>query len=59
MPGVPHAHRRRLGDREYAIVKVFYAPDDLEVKLNGLGWEAAVRSAGEDLLYGTAKARRA
>lgn len=59
VPGVPHAHRRRLGGRDYAIVKVFYAPEDLEVKLNGLGWEAEVRSAGTDLLYGTAKARRA
>jgi demethylmenaquinone methyltransferase/2-methoxy-6-polyprenyl-1,4-benzoquinol methylase len=59
VPGVPHANRRRLGDREYAIVKVFYAPDELEAKLNGLGWEAGVRSAGEDLLYGTAKTRRA
>jgi hypothetical protein len=59
VPGVPHAHRRRLGGREYAIVKVFYAPDDLEAKLGGLGWEADVRSAGEDLLYGTAKARGA
>lgn len=59
VPGVPHAHRRRLGGRDYAIVKVFYAPADLEAKLDGLGWEADMRTAGEDLLYGTAKARRA
>ena len=57
LPSVPHAHRRRLGDREYTIVKVFYEPEGLEAKLNGLGWEAGVRSAGDDLLHGTARAR--
>lgn len=57
IPGLPHAHRRRLGGREYAIVKVFYGPEELEAKLNRLGWEADVRAAGEDLLYGTARAR--
>jgi SAM-dependent methyltransferase len=57
VPGVPHAHRRRLRDGEYTIVKVFYEPEELGAKLTGLGWEADVRSAGSDLLYGTAKAR--
>jgi hypothetical protein len=55
--GVPHAHRRRLRGREYTIVKVFYEPEGLGAKLDGLGWEADVRSAGSELLYGTAKAR--
>ena len=57
--GVPHAHRRRLRGRDYTIVKVFYEPEELGAKLDGLGWEADVRSAGSDLLYGTAKARTA
>jgi SAM-dependent methyltransferase len=55
--GIPHAHRRRLRGREYTIVKVFYESEELGVKLSGLGWDADVRSAGSDLLYGTAKAR--
>jgi demethylmenaquinone methyltransferase/2-methoxy-6-polyprenyl-1,4-benzoquinol methylase len=59
VPGVPYAHRRRLRGREYTIVKVFYEPEELGAQLNGLGWEADVRSAGDDLLYGTAKARTA
>jgi SAM-dependent methyltransferase len=59
VPGVPHAHRRRLGGCEYTIVKVFYEPGELGAKLNGLGWHADVRPAGSDLLYGTAKARTA
>ena len=57
--GVPHAHRRRLRGREYTIVKVFYEPEELGAQRNGLGWEADVRSAGDDFLYGTAKARTA
>ncbi len=51
--------RRRLRGRDYTIVKVFYDPEELGAKLDGLGWEADVRSAGSDLLYGTAKARTA
>lgn len=58
VPDVPHAHRRRIADREYAIVKVFYTPEDLEAKLHERGWDADVRSAGRDLLYGLAKVRR-
>jgi SAM-dependent methyltransferase len=57
--GIAHAHRRRLRGREYTIVKVFYEPEELGEKLDGLGWEADVRPAGSDLLYGTAKARTA
>jgi SAM-dependent methyltransferase len=56
--GPEYAHRRRLGDEEYTIVKVFYAPEELAAKLARLGWRADVRSTGIHLLYGTAAPER-
>jgi SAM-dependent methyltransferase len=57
--GAPgHAHLRRLGDREYQIVKVFYRPDELEQQLVGMGWDAQVTGTGEHFLVGTARPRR-
>ena len=47
--------RRRLNDgREYAIVKVFYRPDELSAKLEALGWRAEVRATPSFFLYGEA-----
>lgn len=56
--GPRYAHRRRLGDAEYVIVKVFYEPEELERALATAGWHADVRSTGVHLLYGTATPQR-
>jgi SAM-dependent methyltransferase len=48
-------HRRRLTDgREYRIVKLYYAPDELEARLAALGWRADVRTTGSEFFYGVA-----
>lgn len=47
---------RRLNDgREYAIVKVFYQPDQLRQRLQGLGWSADCRATANYFLYGSAE----
>jgi SAM-dependent methyltransferase len=54
--GPPRAHRRRLSDgREYTIVKVFYGPGDLALRLAELGWSAEIRGSGQHFLYGSAQ----
>jgi hypothetical protein len=46
---------RRLNDgREYRIVKVFYAPDDLAARLRAAGWSADVRGTDTFFLFGSA-----
>ncbi len=46
---------RRLADgREYHIVKRFYEPSALQLRLAELGWSAAVRGTSEFFLYGQA-----
>jgi demethylmenaquinone methyltransferase/2-methoxy-6-polyprenyl-1,4-benzoquinol methylase len=58
--GPEFAHRRRLQDgREYTIVKVVFTPGGLRDQLDALGWDADVRSTGEEFVYGTATPRRA
>lgn len=48
--------RRRLNDgREFDIVKVFYEPAALELRLASLGWTGWVRSSGRYFLYGAMK----
>ena len=45
--------RRRLNDgREFDIVKIFCAPDDLERRLARLGWNGHVHSSGRFFVYG-------
>lgn len=45
--------RRRLNDgREYRVVKVFYEPQDLERKLEQLGFRGFARSSGSYFHYG-------
>ena len=45
--------RRRLNDgREFAIVKVYYEPEELVERLAGLGWEADIRETEEFFVYG-------
>lgn len=56
--GPDHAHLRRLDDREYGIVKLFYRPEELVLQLAGLGWDAEVGGTGEHFLVGTARPRR-
>jgi demethylmenaquinone methyltransferase/2-methoxy-6-polyprenyl-1,4-benzoquinol methylase len=56
--GPSHAHRRRLGDRHYTIVKLFYTPEEIVAKLDALGWDADIRGTGERFYAGTARPRR-
>ena len=50
------AARRTLGDgRTYHVVKVFWHPDQLEARLETLGWTAHVRRLGNTFLYGLAR----
>jgi SAM-dependent methyltransferase len=53
--GPTYAHVRRLDDREYTIVKLFYRPEELEGRLAELGWYAKVATTGEHFLIGTAR----
>ena len=44
---------RKLNDgREFQIVKVFYRPDELELRLRALGWSGWVRATETFFLYG-------
>jgi SAM-dependent methyltransferase len=53
--GPDFAHRRRLhSGREYTIVKVFHRPDGLTEALAGLGWDAEIRTTGDEFFYGIA-----
>jgi demethylmenaquinone methyltransferase/2-methoxy-6-polyprenyl-1,4-benzoquinol methylase len=38
--------RRRVGDRAFDIVKIFYDANELENRLEGLGWDVRVHSTG-------------
>jgi hypothetical protein len=38
----------------YRVIKVFWRPDELSARLQGLGWAATVRRLGEEFLYGVA-----
>lgn len=50
--GIP-ATRRRLADgREFEIVKLFWRPEDLEMRLRSAGWDITVRPFGKTYLYG-------
>ncbi|HEX6843643.1 MAG TPA: class I SAM-dependent methyltransferase [Actinomycetota bacterium] len=53
--GPDFAHRRRLhSGQEYTIVKVFHRPDGLTEALAGLGWDAEIRTTGDEFFYGIA-----
>ena len=46
--------RRRLNDgREFQIVKMFYEPANLELRLRELGWIGCVRTFGKFFVYGS------
>jgi len=52
------ALKRGLTDgREFTIVKIFYAPEELTRTLADLGWEAECASTGRLFVYGTATPR--
>ena len=54
--GPPFAHRRRLSDgREYTIVKILYGPEEFREMLAAFGWEADVRTTGDEFFYGVAR----
>jgi SAM-dependent methyltransferase len=45
---------RRLNDgRTFKIYKVYYDTDDLQARLNGLGWSAVVRCTDRYFIYGS------
>ncbi|HEU5016287.1 MAG TPA: methyltransferase domain-containing protein [Roseiflexaceae bacterium] len=51
--------RRKLNDgREFEIVKVYYAPDDLAQKLDALGWDATIHTTEHYFLYGSGNLSR-
>ena len=46
--------RRRLNDgRTFRIVKIFYAPEELERQLLEQGWRGRIRSSGRFFVYGS------
>lgn len=53
----PDRHVRRLDDgREYNVVKVMYEPEELETRLDALGWDAEL-AATRWFLFGSARPR--
>jgi SAM-dependent methyltransferase len=50
---VPVAPRVLRDGREFDIVKVYWDPDDLEVRVRSLGWQVAVHRVGDTFLYGS------
>ena len=55
-PGdVPTAERHLSDGRRFRIVKVFWAPSDLERRLQDSGWQAKVRPLESTCLFGTAE----
>jgi O-methyltransferase involved in polyketide biosynthesis len=47
--------RRRLNDgREFSIIKIYYAPADLQTRLERLGWQARVEATPHYFLFGSA-----
>ena len=54
--GPDWAHRRRLSDgSEYTIVKILYRPEEFRERLRSLGWDADVRTTGDEFFYGVAR----
>jgi demethylmenaquinone methyltransferase/2-methoxy-6-polyprenyl-1,4-benzoquinol methylase len=51
----PAASRRLSDGRSFDIVKLYWAPDDLERHLRDLGWDIHVRPAGATCLYGSGR----
>jgi 2-polyprenyl-3-methyl-5-hydroxy-6-metoxy-1,4-benzoquinol methylase len=55
VPGRDEIIERRLSDGStFRIVKNFVDPDELEVRLRGLGWDCAIRRDGRDWVCGEA-----
>ena len=42
----PAVHRETAGGQAFRAVKVLYAPDELRVRLDALGWKADIRTVG-------------
>lgn len=54
-PGTGGVVERKLNDgRRFRIVKLFHAPEALEQRLAGLGWEAKAGASGEFFIYAQA-----
>jgi demethylmenaquinone methyltransferase/2-methoxy-6-polyprenyl-1,4-benzoquinol methylase len=54
----PAASRRLSDGRSFDIVKLYWAPDDLERHLRDLGWDTHVRPVGATFLYGIGRPPR-
>jgi SAM-dependent methyltransferase len=54
-PGVTVVNRLLNDGRTYRIVKIFYRPEDLEPRIEQLGWHASVRATPTYFLYGSAE----
>jgi SAM-dependent methyltransferase/GNAT superfamily N-acetyltransferase len=53
--GPSHAHRRKLGEATYTIVKRFFTPQALTRELAAVGWDAELVTTGEHFLVGQAR----
>jgi SAM-dependent methyltransferase len=55
--GIPIVERPLRDGSSHRVVKVLHAPEDLEVRLAALGWDAEVKPAGGTLFAGRAARR--
>ena len=53
--GLVRASPPAADGREYTIVKILYEPEDLGSRLAALGWQADIRTTGEEFFYGVAR----
>lgn len=51
-------HRALNDGRTFAIVKVYYKPDNLARRLQALGWEATIKTTENYFLYGSGRLNR-
>ena len=51
--GVPVAPRTLSDGRSFDVIKVFWSPADLELRLNASGWDIDVRPVWESYLFGS------
>jgi demethylmenaquinone methyltransferase/2-methoxy-6-polyprenyl-1,4-benzoquinol methylase len=59
LDGVPVARRKLRDGQEFDVIKVFWNPEELAVRLHQLDWDVTVHRVGQALLYGVGVGRRA
>lgn len=57
--GVPLARRALADGRRLDVVKLFWAPDELEARLRSLGWSFSIRGVHDIFMYGVGTSTRA